>query len=142
MTWTTKEDSGLTMSEFQYRLDDPDDAQRLQEIAGDANPTALEGELRLARLFLEKLANKGDMGGVVAMTNTIAKLSQASETAKFKHGELLAKTAILNLAGKMVEILSNTVANRFIGWEDAVDNAKRDMLTLVCEAKNPEEKQG
>jgi hypothetical protein len=127
------------MTEFAYHLDDPLDAQRLLELSGNTCPTALEGELHLTRLFAEKLANRGDLAGYNEMVNTIAKLSQASETAKFRRGDLLAKTAVLELAGKMVEILSCTVANRFPGWEDAIANAKQDMLTLVCEAKNPEE---
>lgn len=121
-----------------YRLDDQADAKRLEELAGTPNPTDLESDLHLARLLCEKAVNQGNIGAAVALQNTIAKLSTASEQAKYRRGELLAKAAVLQLAEKMVGVLANNIAGKFLGWEDAIDRVRDDIITLTCETRNPE----
>ena len=121
-----------------YRLDDEADAKRLQELAGTPNPTDLESDLHLARLLCEKAVNANNVGAAVALQNVIAKLSMASEQAKYRKGELLAKAAVLQLAEKMVGILAANISGKFIGWEEAIDHVRDDILTITCEARNPE----
>ena len=121
-----------------YRLTDPEDAKRLRELAGVPDPTNLETDLAMARLMFEKAYNAGQYGAATSLQKIIAQLTQASETAKYKRGDLLAKGAILSIADKFVELLSANIANQFPGWEEAVDRIKNGVVTVVADARNTE----
>jgi len=119
-----------------YRLDDETRAKRLAELTNTEHPTALEGELALARLLQEEAVNAGNTNTAIALLGVIGRLSQASEVAKFRRGELLNRMAVLTIASKIVEILSNDVAGRFDGWEEVIDGVKQKVLTVVYETRN------
>jgi hypothetical protein len=121
-----------------YHLTDPTDAQRLRELAGVPDPTNLESDLAMARLMCEKAYNAGQFAASASLQNIIAKLTQASESAKYKRGDLLAKGAILAIADRFVELLSANIANRFPGWEESLDKIRQGVLTVVMDARNAE----
>lgn len=121
-----------------YHLDDADRAKRLRELTDTEHPTALEGELALARLLQEEAVNAGNTNTAIALLGVIGRLSQASEVAKFRRGELLNRMAVLSIASKIVEILSANVAGRFDGWEEVIDGVKQKVLTVVYETRNPD----
>lgn len=131
----------MTNVELPYHLNDPKRMARLLELAGTPNPTALEGELAVARMLQEEALNLGQTAVALSLLNVIGKLAQASEIAKYRRGELLAKTAILTLAHKMVETLASNIKGRFDGWEQALENVQHEILTLVRDARNPEHPQ-
>ena len=54
------------------------------------------------------------------LLNITGKLARESEVARYRRGELLAKTAIIAVANKMVEALTQNIAGRFDGWELAL----------------------
>jgi hypothetical protein len=121
-----------------YQLDDIARAKRLEELADSENPNALESEIALARLLQEEAINQNDIGTAVALLNTIAKLSQTSEVAKYRRGELLTRATVLGIAQQMVNILSSNIADKFPGWEDTLEVVQNNLLTVVNEARNDE----
>jgi hypothetical protein len=121
-----------------YKLQDAQRAERLQELTNNDNPTALESEMGAARLLHEEALNRDDPRFALECERVIGQLSHASENAKIRRGELLAKTVVLELAKQIAGILAADVAGRFDGWEEVVNNVKRKSLTLICEAQNPD----
>jgi hypothetical protein len=121
-----------------YRLQDEQRATRLQELTNNDNPTALDSELGVLRLLHEEALNANQPIAAVQIAKVIGQLATATENAKIRRGELLAKSVVLGIAQKIAQVLSSNIANRFIGWEDVLDEVKSEVLTLVCEAKNPE----
>jgi hypothetical protein len=119
-----------------YRLNDPSRAARLRELAGVDNPTALDSELALVRLLQEEAVNNGETGVAIALSNVIGKLAQASEIAKYRRGDMLCKAAVLQLATQVVDLVASSVAGKFDGWEDVLENVGRSVVQLVSSAKN------
>jgi hypothetical protein len=124
---------------LRYKLQEHQDAQRLSELADSENPNELESEIALCRLMLEKAYNTGDLSLAKGLANTIAKLSQTSEVAKYRHGELLSRATVISLANKMVEALTLSIRDKFSGWEQSLGEVHKDLLTIVCEARNEDE---
>ena len=125
--------------EIPYHIDDPARMARLRELAGTPNPTALDGELALARLLQEEALNQGRAEFSAQLLTITGKLARESEIARYRRGELLAKTAIITIANKMVEALTTNIAGRFEGWEQALENVQRQMLEIITEARNPDQ---
>jgi hypothetical protein len=121
-----------------YQLTSLERAKRLKELADSENPNGLESEIAVARMLQEEAINSNDIGTAVALLNTIAKLSQTSEVAKVRRGELLTKATVLGIAQQMVNILSSSIANRFEGWEDTLEVVQNNLLTVVSTAHNDE----
>ena len=109
----------------------------MEEFAKSENPNGLEWELFLARMLLEDAVNEGDRGSTIALQNVIAKLAQVNEAAKLRRGELLTKAAVVALAQQVVNVLTQSIAGRFPGWETALDVANQEILALVSDARNP-----
>ena len=112
---------------------------RLRELAGTENPTALDGELAIARLLCEEALNEGRSDAAAHLLAVTGKLARESEVARYRRGELLAKTAIITIANKMVEALTQNIAHKFDGWEQALENVQNQVLQIVSEAKNPDQ---
>jgi hypothetical protein len=121
-----------------YQLSNVARAKRLEELADFDNPNALESEIAVARMLQEEAINQNDIGTAVALLNTIAKLSQTSEVAKFRRGELLTRATVLGIAQQMVNVLSSNIAEKFPGWEDTLEVVQNNLLTVVSEARNDE----
>ena len=121
-----------------YQLSNVARAKRLEEFADSENPNALESEIAVARLLQEEAINNNDMGLAVALLNTVAKLSQTSEVAKFRRGELLTRATVLGIAQQMVNVLSSNIAEKFPGWEDTLEVVQNNLLAIVSEAHNDE----
>jgi len=121
-----------------YRLQDEQRAKRLAELTSTDNPTGLESELAVLRLLQEEPLNSGQARAVVEISKAIGQLAHATEVAKIRRGELLAKSVVLSIAQQIAQVLTHDVANRFDGWEEVVDGVKTKVLTLVCEAQNPD----
>jgi len=121
-----------------YKLQDAQRAARLQELIANEDPTGLDGELAAARMLAEAALNDGNARFALECSKVICQLSHASENAKIRRGELLAKSVVLGIARQMAEILANDVAGRFDGWEEVIGGVSKKVLTLVCEAKNPD----
>lgn len=121
-----------------YRLDDEHRAKRLKELTNTENQTALEGEIAVLRLLCEEALNAGQSRSAMELMRVIGQLSQATETAKFRRGELLSRVAVLNVARQFVEALANGVAGRFDGWEEVITEVNQRVLTIVDEARNPD----
>jgi hypothetical protein len=127
------------MEPFQpYRLDDEHRAKRLRELTNTENPTSLEGEIAALRLLCEEALNAGQNRSAMELMRVIGQLSQATEVAKFRRGELLSRVAVLSVARQFVEALSNGVAGRFDGWEEVIANVNQQVLMIVNEARNPD----
>ncbi len=124
------------MGRHRYDLRDAELNRRLDALRTDPNPADLEEELSLLRLFCEDAAREHNMPLVLSLTNMMARLSSVIETAKYRRGELLGKAALLRVARRMVDVLTATVANRFAGWEDALEQANQKMLTVISETSN------
>ncbi len=122
-----------------YKIQEIEDAKRLAELADSDNPNELESEIALARLMLEKAYNIGDYGLATALTNTIAKLSQTSEVAKYRHGELLSRAAVIGIANKMVDALTLSIKDKFPGWEQSLGQVQSELLTIACDARNEDD---
>jgi hypothetical protein len=123
---------------IRYQLSNIARAKRLEELADFENPNALESEIAIARMLQEEAINANDIGSAVALLNTIAKLSQTSEVAKFRRGELLTRATVLGIAQQMVNVLSSNIAEKFPGWEDTLEVVQNNLLTVVSEARNDE----
>jgi DNA-binding phage protein len=123
---------------IRYQLSNIARAKRLAELADFDNPNALESEIAVARMLQEEAINQNDIGTAVALLNTIAKLSQTSEVAKFRRGELLTRATVLGIAQQMVNVLSSNIAEKFPGWEDTLEVVQNNLLTVVSEARNEE----
>jgi hypothetical protein len=121
-----------------YRLEDERRAQRLRELTNIEHPTALEGEIAVARLLFEEAVNIGNNHMAVALARTIKQLSEASEVAKFRRGELLSRVAVLGIARGIVEVLAHDLAGRFDGWEEVLEGVNHRLLTVVNDAQNPD----
>ncbi len=119
-----------------YRLIDEQRAQRLKELSGTDNPTDLEQEIALARLLAEEAANLGQITLAKDLITTVGKLSQASEIAKYRRGDMLCKATVLQLASKIVELVATSVAGKFIGWEEELDRISQNIVGAVEDAKN------
>ena len=121
-----------------YKLQDEQRQKRLQELTDNDHPTGLEMELGVLRFLQDEALNNNEPRFAVEICKAIGQLSHAAETAKIRRGELLAKSVVLGIAKKIADLLANDVAGRFDGWEDCIDGVKQKVLTLVCEAKNPD----
>jgi hypothetical protein len=121
-----------------YRLDDERRAKRLKELTSTENPTALDGEIAVLRLLCEEALNAGQTRPAMELMRVIGQLSQATEVAKFRRGELLSRVAVLSVAQQFVEALANGVAGRFEGWEDVIADVNQRVLRIVSQAHNPE----
>lgn len=121
-----------------YRLDNNDRARRLRELTDIEHPTALEGEIAVARLLFEEAVNADNNNMAIALARTIKQLSEASEVAKFRRGELLSRVAVLGIARGIVDVLAGDLAGRFEGWEDVLEGVNHKLLTVVEEARNPD----
>lgn len=110
----------------------------LEAVTDVEHPTALEGEIALARLLVTEATNRGDSREAANILKIIGRLTAASEVAKFRRGDLLNRTAVLGIAARIVEVLSAEVAGRFQGWEDVLDGVKLKVLDAVSEAQNPD----
>ena len=121
------------------RLSDQARMARLRELIGRENPTALDGELAVARLLQEEALEAGHPEFAAQLLNITGKLARESEVARYRRGELLAKTAIIAIANKMVEALTQSIAGRFEGWELALESVQQQVLKIVSEAKNPDQ---
>jgi len=112
---------------------------RLRELIGRENPTALDGELAVARLLQEEALEAGHPEFAAQLLNITGKLARESEVARYRRGELLAKTAIIATANKMVEALTQNIAHKFDGWEQALENVQQQVIQIVSEARNPDQ---
>ena len=126
------------MAKVKYLLTNQDDAARLAVLIACDNPNDLETEIGMMRLIAEKAYNAGDYGLAAGVTNTIAKLSQTSEVAKYRHGELLSRAAVIGIANKMVEALTASIRDKFAGWEQSLGEVQSELLTITCDARNEE----
>jgi len=121
-----------------YELLDTERARRLEELVTMENPNGLEYEIAALRMLAgEALNHEQPLFAAECMTR-IAKINASVETAKYKRGELLCKSAMLLTAQRLIETLTKAVAGRFDGWELTMDQVKREALTVVSEAQNPE----
>ena len=118
------------------RLDDEKRMARLRELVGRENPTALDTELSIARLLYEEALNEGRADFAAHLLTVTGKLARDAEVARFRRGELLAKTAIIAIANKMVEALTQNIAHKFDGWEQALENVQQQVIQIVSEARN------
>jgi hypothetical protein len=119
-----------------YRLTDEARAKRLRELAGTDNPTDLEQELALARLLAEEAANNGQTTLAKDLISLVGKLSQASEVARYRRGDMLCKAAVLQLAAQVVDMIAAQVEGKFLGWEDTLEAISKQIIVTVSEAKN------
>ena len=53
-------------------------------------------------------------------------------------GAIVGRGTLLLVADKFVELLSANISGRFSGWEQALENVKKGVLTAVTEARNTE----
>ena len=95
-------------------------------------------ELGVLRFLLSGALEQGEDRFAMEVCKAIIKLSHAAETAKIRQNEMLAKSVVLGIAEQVADVLAKKVAGRFDGWEDCIDEAKREVLALVSEAKNPD----
>ncbi len=121
-----------------YRLQDEQRAQRLKELTNTENPTALEGEIAVLRLLCEEALNAGQGRLAMELMRVIGQLSQATEVAKYRRGELLSRVAVLSIAQNIVKFIGDEFAGKFNGWEVALDGVKERILLTVQEARNPD----
>ena len=121
-----------------YRLDDEQRAQRLKELTNTQSPTALEGELAVLRLLNEEALNAGHARFSMDIMRVIGQLSQATEVAKFRHGELLSRAVVLSIGQRLAQLIGDAFAGRFDGWEEVIDDVRERIPLIVLEARNPD----
>ena len=120
------------------RLDDAGRAGRLKELAAENDVICVEPDLSLLKLLQEEAVNGGNARFAMELARVRSDLFKNTETAKIKRGELLAKSVVLGIANQLAQILTRKVSGRFEGWEEVMDEAKEEFVTLICEAQNPE----
>ena len=121
------------------RLDDEKRALRLQELADADNITSVLPEIAVLRLLEEEFLNEGNRSGVIAVAKVIGQLCRNAEAIKIRRGEMLAKPIILALAQRFAQLLSSKVAGKFDGWEDVLDEVRREAQVLIVDARNTPE---
>ena len=102
-------------------------------------PERLEAELALARSLCERAANAGHHTLAANLLATIAKLSAATTTQKIRLGELLEKEAALRLVRQIIDLVTNVIRDRFVGWEDALEQLADQMEATVEDTTNEPE---
>jgi hypothetical protein len=120
------------------RIKDETRAKRLAELA-EEQPT-VEADLYLLKLLQEEAIEEDNPRFAMELAKVRSTLFRDVENTKIRRGELLAKTVVLSIAQRLTQILANKVAGRFEGWEEVMDEAKGEIITLICDSKNPDEK--
>jgi hypothetical protein len=126
----------MTAHSTQYKLADAERQKRMDEFAETDQPTALTAEISAARLMLEEALNAGHHSLATALLQTLAKLGNAHTASQLRIGELLEKSAVLRLATQLVNLATETVRDRFPGWEDAMEDLADKVVQIVVETDN------
>ncbi len=121
-----------------YQLIDAKFADRVNSFLKMEHPTDLTPELAMLRGMAEEALNAKDIPLAESLFKTLGKLTQVVEAAKIKRGDLLAKAALIQIGQRIVQALADNIAGRFPGWEDALLGTQKEILTIVCEAENPD----
>ena len=122
----------------QYRLADAQRQDRMDEFAHTDQPAALAAELAAARLMAEEAMNAVHHGLAAGLLQTIAKLGNAHTASQLRLGQLLEKAAVLRLATQLVSLVTDTIRDRFEGWEIALEDLANKVVQTVEETHNDE----
>jgi hypothetical protein len=125
------------MSDHQTRyLLAAENQESYERFAQVDEPERLEADLALARSLCERAANAGQPALAANLLATIARLSAAATAQKVRLGELLEKRAIMELGRELVALVTNVVKDRFVGWEQAIDQLADQVVATIEEKKN------
>jgi hypothetical protein len=114
---------------------------RYDEFAQVDEPECLEAELALARSLCEQAANGGHHALAATLLATIAKLSAAATAQKVRLGELLEKDSVRQLGQELVNLVCGVIKDRFVGWEDAIEQLADQIVNQIETTDNqPEER--
>lgn len=114
---------------------------RYDQFAQVDEPESLEAELALARSLCEQAANGGHHALAATLLTTIGKLSAAATAQKVRLGELLEKDAVRRLGQELVNLMCGVIKERFVGWEDALEQLANQIVAVIETTDNePEER--
>ena len=104
-------------------------------------PERLEADLALARSLCEQAVNAGQPTLAANLLATIAKLSAAATAQKVRLGELLEKESVRRLGQELVNLVCGVIKERFVGWENALEQLANQVVTVIETTDNePEER--
>jgi|WetSurMetagenome_2_1015567.scaffolds.fasta_scaffold124160_3 hypothetical protein len=135
---TKKDERGSMTIKNPYELLDAERTRRIEELVAMENPNGLEYEIAVLRQLAKEALDNGQTAFVADCMTRIARINASIETAKYKRGELLCKSAMLLTAQRLIETLTAAVAGRFDGWELTMDKVRQEALTVVSQAQNPD----
>lgn len=128
----------LTDTAANYRLRKAEQQKRLDEFKSTGDPGSLTNELALIRLLTEEAANNGQMHLASCLLTTLSRLAKTHDRQQMERGDLLAKVVVLQLATRIVNIVSRQF-NTVPGWEAKMDAALIEISNEIDSAENPPE---
>jgi hypothetical protein len=127
------------MSGIRYRLSEAEAQARLDEFAS-AGSTDLSADLALARFLAEQLAGKSPAPSASILA-TVARLASAQEAMDFKHGEMLSKAAVMQIAMELIRCVTAEFQGSCEGWEIRLENVSNRFIGVIQAATNTTEPQ-
>jgi len=123
------------MEIINYKISDQERQAKLQEFAKNSEPEDLQAELAAARLLAQEALASNNIPLTNLILTTVGKLAQSQVAVKKLKGDYLDRAAVMRIVAKVVDILFGTVANRFVGWESAIENAADQITQAIGEEK-------
>jgi len=118
-----------------YKIADKERQAKLLQFAKNTEPEDLQAELAAARLLAQEALGANNIPLTNLILTTVGKLAQSQVAVKKLKGDYLDRAAVMRIVTKVVDILTGTVANRFDGWDVAIDKAADQITQAIGEEK-------
>jgi len=117
-------------SKTRYRLAEQDAMRRLAELQ-EESPRLSDDDVALTRYLIEQAADAGNPSLAEKLLCTLARLTTAADTSAEKHGELIARNKLLELARDLTALVVKCFEDSCDDWEERIDQLTEMMLSKL-----------